>query len=100
MLRIGTTQRYHDPLIAGINDVQELSKTHEALSRVKSEIQHRILTHYLPLLLLLYGATIWMRSRIASPEMFLNAEPLPHVICSRRAKERRGNGEAIEHGNA
>jgi hypothetical protein len=47
-----------------------------------------------------YSATIWMRSRIASPEMFLNAEPLPHVICSRRAKERRGNGEAIEHGNA
>ncbi len=37
---------------------------------------------------------------IASPEMFLNAEPLPHVICSRRAKERRGNGEAIEYGNA
>lgn len=45
-------------------------------------------------------ATITVRVRIASPEMFLNAEPLPHVICSRRAKERRGNGEAIEHGNA
>jgi hypothetical protein len=29
-LRIGTMQRYHDPLVAGINDVQELSKTHEA----------------------------------------------------------------------
>jgi transposase len=37
MLRIRATQRYHDPLRAGINDVQELSKT------------HRILTHYLPL---------------------------------------------------
>src|SRR5215213_5783519 len=49
MFRIGATQRYHDPLLAGINDVQELSKTHEAVSRAKTEIQHRILTHYLPL---------------------------------------------------
>lgn len=29
MLRIGATQRYYDPLVAGINDVQELSKTHD-----------------------------------------------------------------------
>jgi hypothetical protein len=49
MLRIGATQRYHDPLRAGINDVQELSKTHEAIAKGKTEIQHRILTHYLPL---------------------------------------------------
>ena len=33
MLRIGATQRYVDPLAAGINDLQELSKTHEAISR-------------------------------------------------------------------
>ena len=39
MLRIGATQRFHDPLIAGINDVQELSKTHEAISKAKTEIQ-------------------------------------------------------------
>jgi transposase len=49
MLRIGASQRYHDPLAAGINDVQELSKTHEAVSRAKTEVLHRILTHYLPL---------------------------------------------------
>lgn len=30
-----------------------------------------------------YGATIWMRGRIASPGMFPEAEPLPHLICSR-----------------
>lgn len=47
MLRIQATQDYHDPLRAGINDAQELSKTHEAIA--KTEIQHRILTHYLPL---------------------------------------------------
>lgn len=33
MLKIQATQRYHDPLRAGINDVQELSKTHEAIAR-------------------------------------------------------------------
>ncbi|KXF74711.1 transposase [Paramesorhizobium deserti] len=49
MLRIQATQAYHDPLRAGINDVQELSKTHEAIAKAKTEIQHRILTHYLPL---------------------------------------------------
>jgi hypothetical protein len=49
MLRIGATRCYLDPLNAGINDVQELSKTQEAVAKAKTEIQHRILTHYLPL---------------------------------------------------
>ncbi len=47
MIRIGASQVYHDPLAAGINDVQELSKTHDAVSRAKTEVLHRILTHYL-----------------------------------------------------
>jgi transposase len=42
MLRIGATQRYHDPIRAGINDVQELSETHEPIAKAKTEIQHRI----------------------------------------------------------
>ncbi|MGQ3031788.1 MAG: IS110 family transposase, partial [Ferrovibrionaceae bacterium] len=49
MLRIGATQRYVDPLVAGMNDLQELSKTHEVISRAKTQTWHRILTHYLPL---------------------------------------------------
>ena len=49
MLRIGATQRYVDPLAAGINDLQELSKTHETISKAKTQTWHRILTHYLPL---------------------------------------------------
>lgn len=49
MLRIGATQRYYDALDAGTNDVQELSKTHEMVSRAKTQIWHRLLTHYLPL---------------------------------------------------
>ena len=49
LLRTGLTQRYHDPLAHGLNDIQELSKTHEAVSRAKTEVLHRLLTHYLPL---------------------------------------------------
>jgi transposase len=49
MLRIGATQRYVDPLVAGINDLQEMSKTHEAISKAKTQTWHRLLTHYLPL---------------------------------------------------
>jgi transposase len=49
MLRIGATQTYVDPLVTGINDIQELSKTHEVISKAKTELWHRLLTHYLPL---------------------------------------------------
>ena len=46
MLQIGATQRYVDPLAAGINDLQEMSKTHEMISKAKTQTWHRILTHY------------------------------------------------------
>jgi transposase len=49
MLRIGASQTYLDPIRAGINDIQELSKTHEVISKAKTELWHRLLTHYLPL---------------------------------------------------
>jgi transposase len=49
MLRIGAVQHYHDPLAHGLLDLQELSKTHEMVSRAKTELWHRLLTHYLPL---------------------------------------------------
>ena len=49
MLKLGISQYYHDPIKANINDIQELSKTHEIISRAKTEVWHRLLTHYLPL---------------------------------------------------
>lgn len=49
MLKIGASQAYIDPLLSGINDIQELSKTHEVISKAKTELWHRLLTHYLPL---------------------------------------------------
>ena len=38
--------------------------------------------------------------RIASPEMFLNAEPLPHVNCSHASTTNGGKDGAAEHGDA
>jgi len=49
MLQIGATQVFMDPLRAGITDIQELSMTHEVVSRAKTELWHRILGQYLPL---------------------------------------------------
>ena len=39
-LEIGTVQIFHDPLAAGTNDIQELSRTHEVVSRAKTEMWH------------------------------------------------------------
>lgn len=49
MLKIGASQVYYDPTAAGTNDIQELSKTHEIISKAKTELLHRLQTHYLPL---------------------------------------------------
>ena len=49
MLQVGAVQIFQDPMVAGTNDIRELSKTHDAVSRAKTELWHRILTHYLPL---------------------------------------------------
>src|SRR4051794_38256711 len=38
MFGIGATMVYQDPLAAGINDLQELSKTHEVVSKAKTQI--------------------------------------------------------------
>ena len=49
LLKAGLTQRYHDPIVHNLNDLQELSKTHHQVSLGKTRTQHRLLTHYLPL---------------------------------------------------
>lgn len=49
LLRTGTTQTYHDPLIHQVNDIQEISKTYFQVSLRKVRVQHSIMTHYLPL---------------------------------------------------
>ena len=37
MLQIGAVQIFQDPMVAGTSDIQELSKTHDAVSRSKTD---------------------------------------------------------------
>lgn len=81
MLQIGATQIFLDPLRAGTNDIQELSKTHEVVSRAKTELWHRIQGHYLPLYF--PEATRFHRSSRSDWFLtFLEMFPSPHLIAA------------------
>lgn len=49
LLKLGMTQRYCDPVLAQTHDLQELSKTYHHIARVRTRLQHIIITHYLTL---------------------------------------------------
>ncbi len=40
MLQIGAVQIFQGPMVAGTNDIQELSKTHDVVSRIKTKLWH------------------------------------------------------------
>lgn len=81
MLQIGACRFYHDPLVHCVNDIQELSKTHEIVSRAKPELWHRILTHYLPLYF--PEAERFHRSPRSDWFLaFLEQFPSPHMITA------------------
>ncbi len=81
MLTIGAEQFYHDPLVQGTNDIQELSKTHDIVSKSKTALWHRILTHYLPLYF--PEADRFHRSSRSDWFLaFLERYPSPHFIST------------------
>lgn len=81
MLEIGAVQVFHDPLVAGTCDIQELSKTYEMVARAKTELWHRILTHYLPLYF--PEADRFHRSSRGDWFLaFLEVFPSPHMISA------------------
>jgi transposase len=81
MLEIGAVQVFHNPLVAGTCDLQELSKTYEMVARAKTELWHRILTHYLPLYV--PEADRFHRSSRSDWFLaFLKAFPSPHIITA------------------
>ena len=41
------SQRYHDPLVHALNDLQEFAQTHYQVSLRKVRVPHSIMTHYL-----------------------------------------------------
>lgn len=49
LLKSGATQYYYEPLIHATNDIQELSNTYNRITYRKTQLQHSILNHYLPL---------------------------------------------------
>ncbi len=81
MLRIGAEQFYHDPLVRGTNDLRELSKTPDIVSRSKTELGHRILTHYLPPYFP-EADRFHRSSRSDWLPAFLERYPSPHVISA------------------
>jgi len=94
MLEIGAVQFFHDPLVVGTADIQELSKTHEIVSRSKTELWHRILTHYLSL----YFPEAERFHRTSRTDWFLaflKKHPSPHMISAMfEGLDSRCNGRA------
>lgn len=86
MLQIGAVQIFQDPMVAGTNDIQELSKTHDAVSRSKTELWHRILTHYLPLYFP-EADRFHRSSRTDWFLAFLEMFPSPHMISAMTKEE-------------
>lgn len=81
MLEIGAVQVFHDPLVAGTCDIEELSKTCEMVARAKTELWHRILTHCLPLHFP-QADRFHRSSRGEWFPAFLEVFPSPHVISA------------------
>ena len=85
-LQIGAVQIFQDPMVAGTNDIQELSKTHDVVSRTKTELWHRILTHYLPLYFP-EADRFHRSSRTDWFLAFLEMFPSPHMISAMTKEE-------------
>lgn len=49
MLKQGLTQFYHEPLLTGYHDLQELSKTYHQVALARKWLADTLLNHYLPL---------------------------------------------------
>ena len=90
ILRHGDFTVYETSAIVGyIDDAFDGSKLTPADPRQRARMNQWISSvngYYYPYLIYhvsTCNATNWMRRRIASPGVFLEAEPLPHLICSR-----------------
>ncbi len=82
----GAVRIFQDPIVAGTHDIQELAKTHDAASRTKAELWHRILTHYLPLYFPEAGR-FHRSSRMDWFLAFLEMFPSPHMISALTREE-------------
>ena len=81
LLQQGITMRCVDPVVAGWNDVQEVSKTYWQVTLMRTRVQHSLLTHYLPLYWPEF-ARYWHSSRGAAFIQMLLAFPTPAAITA------------------
>jgi transposase len=49
LLKTGLAQTWHDPIVNGINDLQELSKTHCQVTLARVRVWHTLRNHYISL---------------------------------------------------
>jgi len=49
LLKTGLSQTWHDPLVSGTNDAQELSKTHHQVTLARTRVWHSLRNHYFSL---------------------------------------------------
>lgn len=86
LLQQGKVQHYHDPTVEGIQDLQEISKTYVQVTRARTQLQHSILTHYLPLYWPEFGR-YWHSSRADWFIRFLLRFPIPEAARRLDRKE-------------
>jgi len=79
MLKQGKVLRYYDPVVAGIHDLQEISKTYVQVTLARTRLQHSILTHHLPLYWPEFGR-YWHSSRAGWFVSFLIRFPVPQAV--------------------
>jgi len=79
MLKQGKVLSYYDPVVAGIHDLQEISKTYVQVTLARTRLQHSILTHYLPLYWPEFGR-YWHSSRASWFVSFLIHFPVPETV--------------------
>lgn len=79
LLKNGLVQHYHDPLLAGDHDLQELAKTYHQIVLARKRLADSLLNHYLPLYFPEMGR-YWESTRVEWFVAFLEQFPTPAAV--------------------
>lgn len=79
LLKHGLVQHYHDPLLAGDHDLQELAKTYHQIVLARKRLADSLLNHYLPLYFPEMGR-YWESTRVEWFVAFLEQFPTPAAV--------------------
>jgi transposase len=79
LLKHGMVQHYHDPLLAGDHDLQELAKTYHQIVLARKRLADSLLNHYLPLYFP-EMSRYWESTRVEWFVEFLEQFPTPGAV--------------------